>query len=340
MNAELIINGDAYSPSDYAAFPSHTPMREELTEALKDWYKEREIKIQTSGSTGEPKTIVLQRESIEISAKMTAQFFKLQPGATALLCMPVDRIAGRMMLYRALAHGWRLTVTKPDGHPLAQAEGDFDFAAMSPLQASNSIGRLHRVRTLLVGGAPVSTKLARDLASIQGLAAYETYGMTETYTHIAARAISPEPEETFTTLPGVKISSTDNDALVINAPHLPKPVTTNDVIRIAGPHHFHWLGRADNVINSGGIKFNAEQLEKAIAPMLKQRFFITGTADDKLGERIVLVIEGTLPPAVEIAALKRRMSDVHGKYAVPRQVCTVEHFEETPTGKIKRKLHL
>ncbi len=342
MQAELIINGKAYSPEYPEKLPNETPMRAALATALHDWYNDEVIRISTSGSTGAPKVITLDRDSIKGSAAATSAFFGIPEGCAALLCLPVDKIAGRMMLYRALLHNWKLTITEPVTSPLRNLKDpSFHFSAMTPMQVRKSLEQqlngVHAIRKLIIGGAPVGTKLENDLRRTQN-ECYETYGMTETYTHIAVRKLTPQAEDHFECLPGVSIRKDTDGCLIVEATHLKTPVRTTDRIELIDHRHFRWLGRADYVINSGGIKFNAEQLEAAIEGMLRQRFFITGEADDLLGERIVLVVEGSLPPAAEIAAIKRRMIEIHGKYAVPRAIKTKDTFEVTSTGKIKRKL--
>lgn len=340
--AELIVHGKSYPSEAYDRLPEHTPMREAMVTALKEWYTDSEINISTSGSTGDPKVIALDRECIRGSAAATVSYFGLPEGSTALLCLPVDKIAGRMMLYRALLYHWKLTVAEPSSNPLNNLEDQsFHFGAMTPMQVRKSLEQqitgVDSIRKLIIGGAPVGSKLEHDLQRTSS-ECYETYGMTETYTHIALRKLTPVSRDHFECLPGVTVKEDSDGCLIIKAEHLHDTVRTNDRIERIDDRHFRWLGRADFVINSGGIKFNAEQLEAAIDGMIKQRYFITGEADDLLGERIVLVIEGSSPPAAEIAAIKRRMIEIHGKYAVPRAIKTMEAFEMTSTGKIKRKI--
>lgn len=342
MRAELIVNGNVFSPEKPDLLPEDTPMRAELIAALREWYSDKDIRISTSGSTGEPKIITLDRESIKGSAAATIAYFGIPEGCKSLLCLPVDRIAGRMMLYRALLYKWKLTITAPTSSPMQRLENDsFHFGAMTPMQVRKSLEQqltgVNSIRKLIIGGAPVGRKLELHLQRTQSQC-YETYGMTETYTHLAVRKLTPSAQDHFECLPGVKVGKNKEGCLVVEAAHLKQPVHTTDRIELIDERHFRWLGRADFVINSGGIKFNAEQLEAAIEGMLRQRYFIAGEADDLLGERIVLVTEGSLPPAAEIAAIKRRMIDIHGQYAVPRAVKTMDVFETTSTGKIKRQL--
>jgi O-succinylbenzoic acid--CoA ligase len=97
------------------------------------------------------------------------------------------------------------------------------------------------------------------------------------------------------------------------------------------------LGRVDNLINSGGIKFNPEQLEAKLATVIPdQRFFIAGLADEKLGQKLVLVIESNGLTKEELAQLQCHIATVFDKYERPKALYVLPSFQETPTGKIRR----
>ena len=299
------------------------------------------ISVNTSGSTGIPKQLALSKEFMINSALMTGAHFGLKPGDTALLCLPANYIAGKMMLVRALVLGLHLDLAEPSSHPLQQLTNTYDFGAMVPLQALNDLDHLHKIKKVLLGGAPVSSALANKLASLEN-DVYETFGMTETITHIAVRKLSAakhlEDSTYFQVLPGVDIDVDNRGCLVINAPKISeRPIITNDLIALKGETRFQWLGRYDNVVNSGGIKLIPEQIEAKLAAGITGRFFLTGVPDPSLGEKLVLVVEGewdntTMDELKETAGLT--------KFELPKEVYTIPKFVETNSGKVNRSASL
>jgi o-succinylbenzoate---CoA ligase len=316
-----------------------------MDDFIKQWKSDIDyFALQTSGSTGKPKQIRVSRQSMVRSAKLTGQVLDLKKGDTALLCMPLEFVAGRMMLIRALVLGLNLVVVKPTSNPLKELSSEtfIDFAAMTPMQVqetlkeSETFKKLRQIKKLIIGGAPVSRQLENELQQLPG-DIFETYGMTETLTHIALRIINgSKRSEFFSVLPGIKISTDNRGCLIIHAPHLDEPeVITNDLVEIISPTQFRWLGRADNVINSGGIKIFPEQLEKKLQNLIKERFILTGIPDGKLGEKLVLVIETSNPGRFE--TLTELLSETLGSYEKPRELIFLEKFPETSTGKIMRR---
>ena len=296
---------------------------------LLDWFDSKSyIEMETSGSTGTSKTISVSKQAMVDSALATGDFFDLQPGNSALQCLPVKYVAGKMMLVRAMILGLDLEFVAPSSHPLDNNEIDFDFVAMVPLQAQNSIPELKKVKKMIVGGAAVNKALEKQLLKLP-TEVYETYGMTETITHIAARKLG---EKAFTVLPYVTISYDDRNCLVIHAPRISDEVIiTNDIVELVNENQFIFLGRIDNVINSGGIKLIPEQIEEKLASKISQRFFIASKPDNELGEKVVLVIEG------EKYELDDSLYESLGKYEKPKEVVFISKFKETTTGKILRK---
>ena len=296
---------------------------------LLDWFDSKNfIEMETSGTTGAPKMISVSKQAMVDSALATGDFFDLQPGDKALQCLPVKYVAGKMMLVRAMILGLDLEFVAPSSHPLDNNEIDFDFVAMVPLQAQNSISELKKVKKMIVGGAAVNKSLEKQLLKLP-TQVYETYGMTETITHIAARKLG---EKAFTVLPNVTISYDDRNCLVIHAPRISDEVIiTNDIVELVNENQFIFLGRMDNVINSGGIKLIPEQIEEKLATKISQRFFIASKDDNELGEKVVLVIEG------ENEELDASIYESLDKYEKPKELIFVPKFKETTTGKILRK---
>ena len=262
---------------------------------LENWFDQSEfILLETSGSTGTPKTIKLSKASMRNSAHMTNNYFELSKDISALLCLPASYIAGKMMLVRAIVGGYNLTTVKPTANPFENLHELIDFAAITPFQLFHSIESLKskKVKKLIVGGSPISNMLESHAMNIP-TALYETYGMTETCSHIALRRFNGlEKSNFFTVLNGISIHKDERHCLIIEAPHLlDSEIITNDIVEIISPKSFKWLGRYDSVINSGGVKIHPEQVEKKLENVISVGFFIGSIPDEQLGEKVVLFIE-------------------------------------------------
>lgn len=293
-----------------------------------DWFDNKSyVLMQTSGTTGAPKTIEVQKQAMVNSAISTGEYFNMDAGIKALHCLPTQYVAGKMMLVRAFVLGWDMDIAAPTATPLDRNDTVYDFAAMVPLQAQQSINKLSQVKTLILGGAKVSNTLAQQLENLQ-TEVFETYGMTETITHIAAKHID---ETAFEALPNITLSTDSRGCLVIHADALTnEPVITNDMADVINKTHFIWLGRYDNVINSGGIKLYPEQIEEKLASYINRRFFVKGVPDEALGEKLVLVIEG------DKYDLNDEVFSGLDKYERPKDVLFANKFLETGSGKLQR----
>ena len=288
-----------------------------------------EISLQTSGSTGTPKAVLMSKQSMVNSALATGSYFKLSPGDSALSCLPFTYIAAKMMFVRAYVLGLELECIKPSSSPLESLSKLYDFCAMVPLQLEKSIANLDQIKTLIVGGAPLSTALMDQLKKSTSTV-YETFGMTETVSHIAVKNIR-KSFSLFEVLPSVSIAVDARNCLLIEAPELASnTIQTNDLVRLHSKTTFEWVGRYDAVINSGGIKISPEQLEQQLEGLIQHRFFIASQKEAVLGAVVILVIESTTPykslDFEAIEPLKR-----------PKHVYYVDQFTETPSGKIKRQ---
>lgn len=305
---------------------------------LLNWLDESDIiVVQTSGSTGKPKEISLLKEHMVNSALATGEFFNCKENTKALLCLSANYIAGKMMLVRAMVLGWNIHLVAPSSNPLTSLNKVFDFVAMVPLQVENSLKELHKVKQLIIGGAPVSNSLHKQIQQIT-TNCYATYGMTETITHIAVKKLNNYIDVNkpfFQTLPNVILSQDERDCLVINAPKVSDEVIiTNDIIKIHSKTSFEWLGRYDNVINSGGVKLFPEQIEKKLSNIIKECFFVVGLVDDILGEKLILVVESS----VELGLSKSDFQKIGlSSYQIPKEIYTIPKFVRTETGKVQRK---
>ncbi|MEZ7493903.1 AMP-binding protein [Leeuwenhoekiella aequorea] len=321
LATELIESGELYE--------------QELASFILDWLNDKDfVFVNTSGSTGAPKSIKLLKKHMINSAKATGKQFKLDAGTTALHCLPTRFIAGKMMFVRAVILGWKLDVVPPSSNPLDQVYKRYDFSAMTPFQLDNSIARLHLLGKLIIGGGAFSENL-KELVKDSTAKIYETYGMTETITHIAIRRVNGkkarDQEPPFKTLNKVTVSQDDRGCLIVKAPKVTTdPIITNDLVNLLSYKKFHWLGRIDNVVNSGGIKLFPESIEKKLAHQIDVNFLVAGIADDQLGERLILIMECDSFDASKLNF------EVLEKYEVPKELFCVPKFARTPNGKIKR----
>lgn len=297
------------------------------------------VTVRTSGSTGTPKVITLKKEQMANSAMATGKYFNLHPKSSALLCLPATYIAGKMMLVRALVLGLDLYIVPPNSTPLSGIDKIFDFGAMVPLQVSNSLPFLHQVKTLIIGGAPISDYLREKLRAIDNHS-FETYGMTETITHIAVKPLNQilgsivATDLGFKILPDVEILKDERNCLVINAPKVSdETVITNDVVELVSDNEFRWLGRYDNIINSGGVKVHPENIEKILSNFINEPFFIAGIDDELLGQKVVLIIEGNSEE--DFLKIVNTIQEFQ-KFERPKMVLTSKKFQRTDGGKIQR----
>ena len=309
---------------------------------LKNWYSSsKTVQVQTSGSTGTPKLFDVEKIKMEYSARMTCDFLKLEEGDTALLCLPVEYISGKMMLVRSIIRKLKLYLVKPSSSPLSNLEVPIDFCAMTPLQVENSLDKLSFVKNIIIGGAGVSEQLQLKIATALNNQkfdfvpkVFETYGMSETLSHIGLKQLYPQKEDYFTLFEGISISNDDRGCLQINAPQLNKELLqTNDLVEIINERHFRFLGRIDNVINSGGAKIFPEQLESLVKKIIPNEVVFMGLTDDTFGERLIAIVEGE-----ESEDLKLQIMGVpFGKsYHKPKEIYFVKMIPRTPNGKVNR----
>jgi len=325
---------------------------------ISDWYRypDKRVAVTSSGSTGAPKQILHSHQAMLASAAMTCEALALKPGDTALLCLPVTKISGMMMVVRCIYNKMKIYCVEPSLRPLsgldlfspstlAKGPGgeDIDFASFTPAQfyeimesdkAFETAQRLHKI---ILGGEEVRGAMSQRIRTMPN-EVYATFGMTETISHIALKRLNcPATDKGYKVLPGISIHSNYTNCLVIEAPQLGQPhLETNDIIRIIGPGEFEWLGRKDNIINSGGIKINPEELEGQLAAQITSPFFISAVIDDRLGQKLVLVMQAD---KVNEEQLNNIRSSVHPleKTHHPREILLIHQFARTETGKIKRR---
>ena len=335
VHPQFTLNGFSFTQADlsrvaYAYIKEGDEYEQQIGLFLLNWFDESDtLVLTTSGTTGPPKKITLPKQALVESAKATAQFFQLGAGISALLCMSVQFIAGKMMLVRAMQLGWQLDAIQPQANPLQKVDKGYDFAAMVPLQVANSLDKLNSIKLLLIGGAPLPAALKNTLLACK-INAFESYGMTETVTHIAVKSIN---EPYFTALPGVQFTTNDSECLCINAPRIaPFLLETKDVVKLINETQFAYIGRADSVINSGGVKLFPELIEQKLESKIPHRFYIIGKPDETWGEKVVLVIEA------DRYELPTEIFGELGKFEKPKEVLFYHPFQETASGKVIRIL--
>lgn len=331
----MIIDFSKYNPESLSP---GTLFEEKVISFLEEWFSVSEtVPVQTSGSTGTPKVFEIEKSKMRTSAEMTCGFLNLNEGDSALLCLPVEYISGKMMLVRSIERKLKLIVKDPSVKPLEGLNQEIDFCAMTPLQVENSLDKIHLVKNLIIGGAAVSESLKNKIAeSITNseTRVFETYGMSETLSHIALKQIFPVEEEYFTTFKGVDISFDERGCLTIFAPELNSEILqTNDLVELRNDKHFKFLGRADNIINSGGAKIFPEQLESLVKKNLDREAVFIGVPDEILGQKLVLVIEGE-----ENENLKSQVLDIdfEKSFHKPKSILFISEIPRTPNGKVDR----
>ena len=267
---------------------------------IMDWMdKEDFINVKTSGSTGDPKVIKISKQAMVSSAIRTGDFFNVEIGDSALHCLPADFIAGKMMLVRAMILGLSLDLVRPTADPMKDVYKSYDFVAMTPMQAHHSLEKLDQIKTLIIGGAPIYPELNERLVALHNNC-FETYGMTETITHIAASKLSI-PKKPFHALDGIQLKVDGEGCLVVDAPDITDQlIHTNDLVEMHDEKTFTYLGRRDNIINSGGVKISPEVVERKLAQHIEFPFFLHGIPDKILSQKLIMVVEGNIDQAKEV----------------------------------------
>lgn len=337
-----------------------------LDEFIAEWNNDSAtLTVHTSGSTGKPKDIIVEKARMLSSARMTCDTLHLKKDDTALLCMPLDYIAGKMMVVRSLERGLKLICVDPCSHPLRYfadknaavsngamiAEGEdshIDFAAFVPLQVAKTLEDMEEtevfrnIKNVIIGGGFIDDELEGKLKTMPNNI-FSTYGMTETLSHIALRRINGEDSGLwYTPMNNVSVSLSADSCLIINAPHLSDTqIITNDIAEINAKGQFRIIGRKDNTINTGGIKVQIEEVERRLLLEGMSDFMITSVKDSIFGECITLLVqshttEGHVQNADADTSVKNAISTLP-KYWQPKHIIYVDSLPKTGNGKPDRK---
>jgi O-succinylbenzoic acid--CoA ligase len=317
---------------------------------ISNWIKGVEVfTLNTSGSTGTPKPITVTRDQLKASARLTINALRLSENQTALVCLDTRYIAGIMMIVRSLEAGMNMIMVQPCSNPLELVDEDIpiDFTALVPLQVETLLhspnrNQFGKIKSVLIGGAGINQPTLQELKALS-CDCYATYGMTETLSHIALQKLNGTyAQDHFETLTEIVLNKDERGCLVIHAPHISdKPMVTNDLVELITPTTFRWLGRADNIINTGGVKIIPEMVEASIAMMFNElnistRFFVAGLPDPLLGQSVSLIMEGS-PLAAQIQEhLQKKLMELPDRYDRPKSIRYVSEFITTDTGKINK----
>lgn len=324
----------------FSEYKSSSKFEENVLSFIEEWFFSSEtVQVQTSGSTGTPKIFEIEKLRMLTSAKKTCDFLDLKEGDKALLCLPIEYISGKMMVVRSIFRNLKLHIATPNLNPLENLHQEIDFCAMTPLQVENSLDKLHLIKKLIIGGASVSENLKSQISNLKlQNQIFETYGMSETLSHIGLRQISPNDEAYFSLFEGIHISQDERGCLKINAPQLNSEILqTNDIVEIFNETQFRFLGRADNVINSGGAKIFPEQLEALVKKEIPNEVVFIGIPDEVLGQKLVLVVEESQESRVKSQESRIKNLKFEKSFHKPKEIIFVEKIPRTPNGKINRR---
>ena len=313
---------------------------EHLHPFLIEWKnKSTIVSTHTSGSTGIPKKIDIEKKHMIASAKATIDYFKLKEGNTFLICLPIKSIGGKMMLIRSLLLKGKIILIKPGKNPIENLNVNVDFCAVTPMQLINCLKdefKLNYIDKLIIGGAPLSHSIIEVLKPLK-TKCYHTFGMTETISHIAVKKLNnTETIEDFRCLNHVQISSNTEGNLIVKSNKIGiESITTSDVVEITGNKTFKWIGRVDNIVNSGGVKISPESIEKELAKILPiDTFFTTSISDLELGEKLILISKSKN----KLTTIFKAIQCISDKILRPKSIYIIDDFEYTLSSKINRPI--
>ena len=299
------------------------------------------IEAHTSGTTGTPKLCVHSARAVRASAMITSEYFELREGALVFLCLPSTFIAGKMMILRALIHGWQLDWVAPSSMPFHHVKKHYDFTAITPHQCQEAFNQGYDFKFfkhILLGGSSILSRTREQILTTKAKF-HLGYAMTETLTHIAMQDIqSSMGINTFKCLGRTSVRLDEHQRIIIHAPHLDQPeVHTNDIGELMDQNTFKVLGRFDQMINTGGIKIFPEVLENKVAHLIHKPFYFKGASDSLMGEKVILMIEDQEWSTTDQALLKTNMEALLGPYERPKEIHFQHEFHRTHNQKIIKR---
>lgn len=334
----LILNGHKLEGGDIIEYcRGHSEkFLHDIGNFVKEWISpEPFVQVHTSGSTGKAKTMQVRKDDMLYSAFLTADYFAFEKEQTALLSLPAQYIAGKMMIVRAFFSRLNLLCVPPSNASLSSFPftGKIDFAPLVPMQLK-ALSDPSVFRKILLGGAPVSHSLTEDVMDWP-VEIFHGYGMTETLSHVAIRRVNKgEGTNVYSAMRGIQFTTDDRDCLIIDLPWSAKRIFTNDIVKLLNTRSFVWRGRYDYVVNSGGVKLIPDELEAKIQKHISFRFFLAELPDQVLGEKLCLFIEAQ---PFNLFELRLKLDETLSRFEKPREIFFITAFSETPNGKVNRK---
>ncbi len=341
----IFLNSRLLSPEVAAkATPSSDESWEvALYQFLNRWYSDvPTMEFFTSGTTGDPKNIVLSKDVMRASARQTLSFFKMEAGSRVLLCLNPQYIGGAMMLVRAMEGGLHLDAVAPQHlTELFPLNKSYHFVSMAPLQVEKLTQDLGETWTssfqyILLGGAGLTESQHEMFTQLPANKFWMGFGMTETSSHIALQSI-PNLAKGFELLPGIEARTNEEGCLQIRGTVTEnKWFTTRDLVELKSKF-IKFLGRFDDQINSGGVKISPVALEQSIQSILQkqgcspQTIVISSIPDASLGEAVVLATTSKFP--LELKQLNAELPKYHGI----KKIYLIDRLPLTSQGKLDRK---
>ena len=314
----------------------------EIFDFLGEWFSGKtRFEIKTSGTTGSPKIESFSREAFITSAQITINTFDLAKGDTLLMCLPMHFVAGKMMLIRAIIGRMKIRAIQPSLNPVKDLIYPVEFAAFTPHQLNTILkinpNKMGLIEKAIIGGSPVSSELKNQLGDFK-TKLFETFGMSETLTHVAIKAINgTSKSDYFKVLKGFNINVDENNRLIIEADHLKNsPLLTSDIVEMIDSENYRWLGRSDDVINSGGIKLFPVSIENRISAQIDREIIIGKRSDENFGEVVILFIEGEPFNENRLAELNIELTKLLDKFEVPKEIIFKTEFPRNKNGKVIR----
>lgn len=311
----------------------------ELMSILKNVQNSNSDTFYTSGTTGDKKEYTFSQRQIKASCNNTLNFFDLQPGAVFVSPLPLEFVAGKMNIYRAIYGRLNLIFISPKNICNSIPNQKIDFITLVPNQISQLINcnfNFNLIAKILVGGGEFGGDFDKD--KYKTLTIYNSFSMTETLTHFGIKQVFPEKENNFKLLNGFQINNQKGTLSVIHPIICPEEIITNELVEIIDSNLFKWIGRKNNMIKCGGLKIYPELVEQKLKSIIDSPFVIVGINDKTYGEIPVLVIEGEAKTKEEKLTLNNQMVSLLDKYEVPKKIIFINQFAYTDSGKIKRNI--
>lgn len=324
---------------------------EEVVSLLRAWLAAAEepepLVVETSGSTGGPKRVVLSRRAVVASARATAA--RLGVEGRWVLALPPSYVAGLQVVVRSLLAGHDPVVlgdrdladvvpVAGDGVPLLVSLVPTQLHRMlADPRESAALAGCHRV---LLGGGPIDPDL-RARAEAAGVRLVATYGASETAGGCVYDGVP---------LDGVALAIGTDGRIRIGGPTLfdgyegdPDLTArtlvdgwylTGDNGRIDADGRLEVLGRIDDVVVSGGVNVPTAAVARSLRehPAVEQ-VEVAGVPDEEWGHRVVAFVVGHL----DLAEARDWVSGPHPRSWAPRDVVVLDAFPLLDNGKVDRQ---